>query len=134
MSRTAATYSMTWTRGATIEDEFAYTDANGVAINLTGYEARMQVRTLAGQYGTTTTTTLLLELTTANGLLVWDTAATGRLLIVVPPAGHANLNPDNAKKVRYAYSLELYVPAGVDPEYVIPLVCGKINVLGETTR
>lgn len=138
MSRTAASYSMQVTRGATWEDEFTYTDDDGVAIDLTGYEARMQVRTLAGQYGTSSTDTLLLELTTGNGLLAFDTAADGRLLVVVPPDGHAALNPSNAKRAKYAYSIELYIPAGanplVQPEYVIPLVQGNVSVAGEVTR
>lgn len=134
MSRTPANYSMTWVRGATVEDEFTYTDAAGAAIDLTGYEARMQVRTVAGQYGLTTATTLMLELTTANELLEWDTAETGRLRIVVPPEDHADLNPTNLKRVKYVYALEVYIPAGVEPEYVIPLVQGNITVLGEITR
>lgn len=133
MSRTAASYSMTWTKGATVEEEFAYTDADGVAIDLTGYEARMQVRTVAGQYGTTTTTTLVMELTTAD-YLRWDTAATGRLVLTIPPADQTDLNPLNAKKVKYVYAIEVYLPAGADPEYVIPLVGGTITVKGEITR
>lgn len=137
MSRTPATSPLTVVRGATWEDEFTYTEDDEVTpIDLTGYEARMQVRTLAGQYGDTTTTTLVLELLTtgADPLLQWDTAATGRLRIVVAPAAHAALNPSNAKKMKYAYGIEVYLPAGVDPEYVIPLVQGKVNVLAEVVR
>lgn len=133
MSRTPASHSLTVVRGATWEDEFTYTDDAGVAIDLTGYQARMQVRPLAQQYGTTGDP--LLELTTATGGgLVWDTAVEGRLRIAVAPADHAALNPGNAKRAKYAYSIELYIPAGVDPEYVIPLVEGKVNVRGEVTR
>lgn len=44
------------------------------------------------------------------------------------------LNPANARKVKHCYSLELFKPAGADPEYVIPLVAGKVTVQGETTR
>lgn len=130
MSRTAARYNMVVTRGATWEDEFTYTDDAGVAINLTGYSARMHVRTLNAAFGTAVTP--LLELTTANGLLVWATAATGRLRILVPPASHAVLNPLNAVKVRYAYSIEVYLPGS--PDYILPLVEGKVGVKGEITR
>lgn len=127
---------MTVVRGATWEDEFVYTDAVGVVINLTGYGARLQVRTLAGRYGTTTTTTLLLELSTegATPALVWDTAVAGRLVILCPPTVHTLLNPLNLKKVIYSYGIELFIPVGVAPEYVIPLVKGKLYVHGETTR
>lgn len=135
MSRTPANYSMTVVRGGTWEDEFTYTDPDGNAIDLTGYSARMQVRALAGQYGTSTADTLVLELTTANGLLYWDTAEEGKLRIRVPADDTLALNADNARKVKLAYSIELFQPADGDtPEYVIPLVAGKVSVLGEVTR
>lgn len=136
MSRTAASYSMTWTRGATAEEEFTYQDESGSPVDLTGYEARMQVRTLAGQYGITSTTTLLLELTTQNGKLVWDTADVGRLLMTATELDTQMLNPSNVKKLKLAYAIEVYRPA-VAPatdDYVIPLVTGKITLLGETVR
>jgi hypothetical protein len=136
MSRTPASYAMPVVRGSTWEDEFTYDDDAGAPVDLTGYEARMQVRTLDGEFGTTTTTTLLLELLTtgADPGLIIDTPAGGtvpnRIRIAVDPAAHAVLNPDNAKKMKYAYWVELYIPAGTDPEYVIPLVKGKLSVAG----
>lgn len=133
MSRTPASYSMTAVRGSTWEEEFTYTDDDGVAIDLTGYSARMQVRDLSGQFGTTTTTTLRLELDTDGNGLTFDTAAEGRLRLKVAPDVHADLNPSNAKKAKYAYSIELFKTEGAG-EYVIPLVAGKVTVLGETTR
>lgn len=134
MSRTAAAYSMVWTRGSTIEEEFSYTDDDGLPIDLTGYEARMQVRTLATRYGTSTTG-LMLELSTTgtDPLLVWDTAATGRLRIVARPDQHAALNAGNARKAKYAYAIELYKPDGTG-EYVLPLVEGVLTVRGEVAR
>lgn len=136
MSRTPAVYCMTVTRGSTWEDEFVYNDPLGVAINLTGYQARMQVRTLAGRFGTTTTASLVLTLATdgSTPYLFWETASQGRLVIRCPPTVHAVLNPTNQKRVSYAYAIEIYVPAGSTPEYVIPLVKGKVYVHGEITR
>lgn len=141
MSRTPAAYSMTVVRGATWEDELTYTDEAGAAVDLTGYQARMQVRTMAGRYGTSTTDTLLLELTTANGLLVIATPVGGtvpnQIRIAATSEAHAALNPSNAKRAKYAYSIELYIPADVGagtPEYAIPLVEGSIVVKGEVTR
>lgn len=138
MSRLPGSYGLAAVRGATWEEEFVYADESGQPIDLTGYEARMQVRALEGQYGLTEATTLVMELTTENGLLMWDTADEGRLRITVSAKDSVALNPDNLKKTRHCYSLELYRPAGVDPdtepEYVIPLVQGKVSVLGETTR
>lgn len=137
MSRTPASAAMTVVRGATWEDEFVYTDDAGAPINLTGYQARLQIRTAAGQYGTTTTDTLVMELRSddlTDPKLIWSTAATGRLLIRVAAIDTAVLSPDNAKKVKLVYGLEVYLPAGVDPEYVIPLVQGSLTVLGEIVR
>lgn len=134
MSRTPASYSMQVVRGATWEDEFTYTDVDGEPIDLTGYEARMQVRKPEGQFGTTTTTTLVKELTTGNGLLTIPDPTNGQVLLKVDAIDTVPLNPDNLKKTKLVYSLELYIPEAVDPEYVIPLVRGSIAVQGETTR
>lgn len=134
MSRLPASYSMTWVRGATVEESFTYKDDDGVAIDLTGYTARMQVRTLAGEYGTSTTDTLLLELSSegADPALALDPAEGGVLTITLAPAAHAALNPDNRKKVKYAYAIEL--ASGDTPARVIPMVQGKVTVRGEVTR
>ncbi|MDQ3273739.1 MAG: hypothetical protein M3Q39_01585 [Actinomycetota bacterium] len=127
-------------RGSTWEDYFDYTDNDGLPIDLSAYQARMQVRTVAGQYGTTTATTLVLELLTtgASPLLQIVTppggATPNRVEVTAAPADHAALNPLNAKKAVYVYGLELYIPAGAAPEYVIPLVNGKLTALGEVAR
>lgn len=134
MSRTPASYGLQVVRGATWEDTFDYADDAGVPIDLTGYSARMQVRTMAGQYGTSTDDTLVLELTTANGMLSIDDPTDGRVTLKVPAEDTLALNPGNVRKARLAYSLELFMPAGASPEYVIPLVRGTISVQGETTR
>lgn len=134
MSRTPASYSIVVVRGSTWEDEFTYTDDQGTPIDLTGYEARMQVRTLATRYGTSTTGVMLeLSTTGADPLLVWDTAATGRLRIVARPDQHDALNAGNARKAKYAYAIELYKPDGTG-EYVLPLVEGVLTVRGEVAR
>lgn len=131
MSRTPAYFSLPVVRGTTWEDSFDYRDADGVAIDLTGYEARMQVRTLAGRFGTTTSTTLLLSLSTTgvDPLLVWDTADIGRVRVYALPAAHAAINPDNAKKVKYAYWLEFY-----DGDHVLPVVTGTLTAHGTGYR
>lgn len=71
--------------------------------------------------------------TGTDPLLVWDTAATGRLRIVARPDQHAALNASNAKKAKYAYAIEMHKPDGTG-EYVLPLVEGALTVRGETTR
>lgn len=140
MSRTAASYSLVVTRGSTWEDDFTYVDDAGVAIDLTDYEARMQVRTVKGQYGLTTAETLVMELlsTGADPKLTIATPSGGavpnQVRIKVEAADTIALNTANAKKVKLVYSLELYKPAGAEPEYVIPLVQGAVTVLGEVSR
>lgn len=137
MSRTPAKVSLQVIRGSTWEDEFTYVDASGVAVNLTGYAARMQVRTKAGQFGLTTTTTLLLELTTANSMLVIDIppgqSVPCRVKVRVGISDVALLNSYNQRLVRRFYALEVYDPAQ-SPQYVIPLAVGNVTVRGETTR
>ena len=94
----------------------------------------MQVRTLAGQFGLTEADTLIMELSTAVGSLVVADPVDGVVSITVPAAATEVLNPANLRKVKHCYSLELFKPAGADPEYVIPLVAGRVTVQGETTR
>ena len=138
MAQAPASISLAWTRGATVEEEFVYRDEDdGTPVDLTGFEARMQVRTLAGQYGTSTTDTLLLELNTTDDdpMLFFDSAADGRLRIKIRPDQLSVLNPGNAKKVKYVYGMEVYRPDDSgEGEYVLPLFAGKISVRGETTR
>jgi hypothetical protein len=139
-SRIPVSYSMTVQRGATWEQDFFYTEDDGVTpIDLTGYEARMQVRQPAGRYGLTTTDTLVLELTStgAGPLLELFTPAGGTvrngIRIRVSAAGTEVLNPDNAKKVKLVYGLELYRPLPA-PDYVIPLFEGTLTCRGEVVR
>jgi hypothetical protein len=140
VSRIPVAYSMTVQRGATWEQDFFYTEDDGVTpIDLTGYEARMQVRRPTGRYGLTTTDTLVLELnsTGANPLLELFVPAGGTvrngIRIRVSATGTEVLNPDNLKKVKLVYGLELYRPLPA-PDYVIPLFEGTLTCRGEVVR
>lgn len=141
MSRTPSSASLTVVTGATWDDFFDYFEDDEVTpINLAGYQARMQVRTAKGAYGVTTTTTLLLELL--------STGATPMLFIEIPPGGtvanrvrirvevdaHRVLNPLNKKVMVLPYGIELYLPAGTAPEYVLPYAQGNVRVNGERVR
>lgn len=137
VSRTPASANLVVVRGSTWEDEFTYLQPDGVTpVDLTGYEARMQVRTSEGRHGTTGAETVVMELTT-NGVdkrLSWDTAATGRLRLLVSAEDTVDLNPSNAKKVKLFYGIEVFIPAGLEPEYVVPLAQGSISVRAEVVR
>lgn len=137
-TRLPVNYSMTVQRGATWDAEFFYTEDDEVTpIDLAGYEARMQVRTRAGRFGSTTATTLVLELTSLNGGLELFTPAGGTvrngIRIRVSATGTEVLNPDNLKKVKLVYGLELYRPLPA-PDYVIPLFEGSLTCRGEVVR
>lgn len=140
MSTTPANGPLKAVRGATWEDVFTWVDPDGLPIDLAGYEARMQVRMLDGQYGLSGPETLLMELSTSGaapdaGRLTIDLPESGVVALRVEAADMVVLNPDNLRKVVHCYSVELFQPAtGGDPEYVVPLIQGKVTVYGETTR
>ena len=124
-------------RGSTWEDEFTYLQPDGITpVDLTGYEARMHVRSYADRFGISGAETLVMELTTngADGRLTWATAAGGRLLLKVDAADTVLLNPANAKRKKLWYGIEVFIPAGVNPEYVVPLAEGAISVRAEVVR
>ena len=131
MGNKATKKNMSVTRGSTWGDRWYYTDDNDDPIDLTGYTARMQIRTVAGRYGTSTAATLIAELTTANSGLVIEELA-GAVDIYMSAVDTLTLSPEN-RRVRYYYSLELVDPT-VSPTAVIPLLEGYINVYPETTR
>lgn len=138
MSRTPSCVSLPVVMGSTWEDFLDYFDEDGNPVDLSGYEARMQVRDRDQLYGTTGTETLRLELL-SNG-------SSPRLFLEVPPNGTvknrtrirvdvddlAPLNPDNERKVVHGFAIELFLPGAV--EYVIPLAIGTIPVMGQGVR
>lgn len=143
MSRTPADSAIEIVRGATWEDYWDYYEDDGVTpIDLDAYEARLQVRSEDGIYGTTTSTTLLLEaLTTgASPKLFIETVpgsaspAKNRVRVKVSAADTVVLNPDNERRVRHGYGIEVFIPAGAEPEYVLPYAQGWANVHGERVR
>ncbi len=135
MSAIPATAALRWMRGSTIEEVFTYLSPDMLPVDLTGYQARMQVRTLDGQYGTSTAATLVMELSTDNGRLSIDMPDTGVVALRVEAEDTFDLNPDNLRKVSLCYGIELFQPAvGPAAEYVVPLAQGKITVYGETAR
>lgn len=140
MSRIAASVALLLQRGATWEDDFTYTDEDGAGVDLTGFKARLQVRTIAGRFGTTTATTLLLEKTSAANpteLLFATSPDHDDVLCVVrvkiPVADVELLNANNEKKTKVAFGIELFKDSET-PVYVIPLCEGTLSVRGELVR
>ena len=120
----ADTYDITIDQGATYALNVAYKDSSGTAIPLTGYSARMMVRTVVNA------STTLLSLTssaggTGNTTGLSITAATGLIDIVISSTDTAGLPRGNA-----VYDLEIVAPSGV----VTRLLEGAVLVDPEVTR
>ncbi len=75
-------------QGSTFATALYYKDDNGVAIDLTGYTAQMQVRE-------ENTNVVILDLTTTSGITI--TAAEGKIDIAITAAQSAILEVQNAK-------------------------------------
>lgn len=120
-------YNLEMWQGATFTMTITVKDSAGNVQNLTGYTARMQLRT---SYGAGSATE---SLTTSNGEIT-VTAAEGNLAFLLSATRTAAIPVDynNGKppKTVYVYDLELVDNAGV----VSKLLYGDVNVYGEVTR
>jgi hypothetical protein len=114
----AGTYNMTCNQGATLQRTITWTDPAKNEINLTGYTARMHVRTAANA------NTTILELTTENGRITLGGTA-GTVTLNVAANTTANLTAG-----LYVYDLEVVSGGGV----VTRLIEGNFNVKAEVTR
>lgn len=114
----AGTYNMTCNQGATLSRTLTWTNPAKAPINLTGYTARMHVRTAANASSTT------LELTTENSRIALGGTA-GTVTLTVAANVTANLTPG-----LYVYDLEVVSGGGE----VTRLVEGNFNVKAEVTR
>jgi hypothetical protein len=115
---TAATYDFTIEQGATLAKTLIWNDSTGSPVDLTGYTARMQVRQ------SVSSTTVLLELTSADGEIV-ITPSTGTIVLNFPAATTAAITWRHGK-----YDLELESSTGI----VTRLIEGQIDVSPEVTR
>lgn len=138
MSTTAASTPVQTQYGCVWEEDFTYLDADGNAIDLAGYAARLQVRAEAARYGLTGAalidknsedhpTEILLTTSPSHGA----TVCVVRLRI---PVADVNLiNPTNLRKVKGpGMGIQLYLIA--EPTYVVPLAEGVVTCLGSTVR
>ena len=118
--------SLTIPLRTTWEEVWLVQDDDGAAIDLTGYELRMQVRDrLTGE--------LVLEIdTTAPDPFATIEPAEGEITIKVPADVVAAASPDNFKRAT-RWDCEIYIPAGADPEYVVPLLRGSATFTARQT-
>lgn len=120
--------NITIEQGTTVEIPFAVTRAS-VAVDLTGYLLRLQVRRRLSD------TVVLINCTQANGKLVWVDQVAGEFKLLLTPA---DTNASNGK-IRFGleedvldcvYDLELESAAGV----VFKGCRGAFEILREVTR
>jgi tRNA threonylcarbamoyladenosine modification (KEOPS) complex Pcc1 subunit len=113
----ATTYDILIEQGATFSQVITYKES-GVAVNLTGYTARMQVRS------TLESATTVVELTTANGRIALGGSA-GTITLTIAAADTAGLTAG-----RGVYDLELVSGSGI----VTRLLQGVATISRNVTR
>jgi len=121
---TAATFDFKIEQGAKLSKRFQYNDEDGVAVPLTGFSGRMQIRE------TTADNTILLELTTANSRIIFEAGAViGQIDWLV---GATDTESGTLDWLSGVYDFEIVEDA--DPDNVIRLLEGKVTVDLEVTR
>lgn len=113
----AGQYDITCEQGATFARTLQWLDENEVAVDLTGYTARMHVRK------TVKASTTLIELTTANSRIVL-TPLTGTIDLILTATETATITDSGV------YDVELVSPANV----VTRILEGKFILSREVTR
>jgi hypothetical protein len=105
-------------QGATFSKVITWKDKTGALVNLTGFSARMHIRS------TVDATTTILELTTANSRIALGGAA-GTITLTVSATDTAALTDEEG-----VYDLELVSGGGV----VTRLLEGSVQITKEVTR
>jgi hypothetical protein len=118
----AVTYNSTIDIGSNWSVTFVYKDTDGVAINLTGYTAAMQVRT------TPDASTALISLTTGSGITI--TGGTGTIAVAITSAQSSLLTATTQAGTPYVYDLEITSGSGV----ITRLVQGVLTASANVTR
>lgn len=118
LNKTAGKLDLTIEQGTTFSVTLTYTDVDGIPIDLTGYSARMQIRS------TVDSTITIHELTTALTTITLGGAA-GTVLLEISDSDTESFTFSVA-----VYDLELISAGGV----VSRLVEGKVTLSKEVTR
>lgn len=127
----AGNYSFTIEQGATLDFEIAYKDSDNNPIDLTGYQAKLQIKDQPG--GSTTYLTLTSTLdSTGTGLNMSGSSGTnplssGSIGVYISAVTSSLLTFESA-----FYDLELVSGSG-DTATVTRLLQGKVNISKEVT-
>ena len=124
----AGIWNITAEQGATFSPTLIYKDSDGVPVEMTGWQARMQIRKTYGA------ATAQVELTTENGGITLGAAGQIALLISAAdmaalPAADVQTSSQRPPSRDYVYDLELIVG-----DVVSRLLEGKFRVSRGVTR
>lgn len=111
----AAKLNLTVEQGADFYKRLVWRDKNKRPVNLTGYAAKMQVRSSAGSPA------IILELSTANGRIAFPGSGAIELIIAAS---------DTEAIASGVYDLKLYTPGGKE----IRFIEGKLTVMPGVTK
>ena len=114
----AARQNLSIEQGATFRLSLQWA-ANNAPMDITGYVARMQIRSEVAS------STVIHELTSENGGIIFEDAATGKIQLYISSNNTAGFNFK-----RGVYDLELEAPSGD----VIRLIEGSVTLSLEVTR
>jgi hypothetical protein len=117
-------YNLITDQGSTVHQVFTIKNSARRALDLSGYTARMQVRT----WDTTArdpSVVVLAEYTTENGYMTVNGAA-GTVTLLIPPSDMADYEPGN-----YVYDVEVESEGAGDTTRIIQ---GKFIVRSEVTK
>lgn len=114
----AENYKLVIDQGASLELSLLFTNENNVPLNLTGYTARMQLRTSYTALNPT------IELTTENNRILL-LPLEGKMTLALPASVTTTIPPQ-----RYVYDFEMVSPTG----FVTRALEGDCIVTPEVTR
>lgn len=114
----AANYNTVIDQGADWYINFTYQDSSSIAINLTGYTAALQLRSLPAD------STTALSLTSGSGITI--TGATGLIAVHATAAQTGAIDTG-----RYYYDLEITAPSTL---IITRIIQGQITVSAQVTR
>lgn len=123
MARTFSPLSITLPLRTTWEESWQLLQSeSGPPVDLTGYKARMFLKQYEdGEPVVGAAAVTFLSTGVAPKLTV--TPLDGRIDLKVAAVDVAALSSDNVTRT-FAFEVELFVPAGLEPEYVVPLFKG----------
>ena len=120
-------YDIKIEQGTTLTKQFIYKDSSGIPMNLTGYTARMQIRS------SVSSARILLELTTENNKLVLG-GSSGQIQMIFSEADTSVLSRGGVYDLELVQGPADYDPNAVDAPKVTRLLKGEILLSKGVTR